>query len=283
MSRTKIALLFYVAVALVLNMVVLGALYLEQGRRVLTVSFLKVGQGDAILITSPSGAEVLIDGGPDRSVLREIPHVLGPIDRSLDLVIATHPDKDHIAGLAEVLERFEVKAVMEPGIPYGSSYAEALSAGVKDEEGVERVYARRGMRIHLGAGAYADVLYPDRDVAGVETNTGSIVLRVVYGETEFMLTGDAPASVEDWVVAGGGALQSDVLKAGHHGSRTSTGEGWMEAVRPTHVVISAGKGNSYGHPHEEVVERVSAHGATLHSTQEGRVTFISDGTAVWRK
>ena len=283
MSRSRIALLLYIAGALVLNAAVFGALYLEQSRKVLTVSFLKVGQGDAILITSPSGAEVLVDGGPDRSVLRELPHVLGPIDRSLDLVIATHPDKDHIAGLAEVLERFEVKAVLEPGIPYDSSYAEALDAGVKGEEGVERVYARRGMRVHLGAGAYADVLYPDRDVAGVETNTGSIVLRVVYGQTEFMLTGDAPTSIEDWVVAGSGALQSDVLKAGHHGSRTSTGEVWIEAVRPAHVVISAGEGNSYGHPHEEVVERINTHGAALHSTQEGRVTFISDGTAVWRK
>jgi competence protein ComEC len=135
------------------------------------------------------------------------------------------------------------------------------------------------MRIHLGGGAYADVLYPDRDVSRVESNTGSVILRVVYGKTEFLLTGDAPASIEDWLVAQyGSALQSDVLKAGHHGSRTSSSVRFVEAVAPKLVVISAGADNSYGHPHQEVTGRVLAAGAALASTAESStLTYASDG------
>lgn len=281
MKRRRVALLLFIALLLIVNIAAYYALSSLQDKQTLRVTFLNVGQGDSILIETPSGAEVLIDGGPDRSVLRELPKVIGPLDRSLDLVIATHPDKDHIAGLSEVFKRYDVKAFMEPGVPYDTSYAKALDEGVREEKGVEHLYARRGMRIHLGSGAYADVLFPDRAVPGVETNTGSIVLRLVYGETEFLLSGDAPSSIEEWLVAlSGEELQSDVLKAGHHGSRTSTSQSWIDAVDPRYVVVSAGRDNSYGHPHKEVVERVGLSGATLLSTFDGPVRFESDRESI---
>ena len=140
------------------------------------------------------------------------------------------------------------------------------------------------MRVHIGGGAYLDVLFPDRGVEFVESNSGSVVVRLVYGETAFMLTGDAPTAIEKWLVTlDGESLESDVLKAGHHGSRTSTSEGWMEAVSPRFVVISAGEDNSYGHPHAEVVERIQASGAQMLSTMDGAVRFQSDGNSVVRK
>lgn len=282
MTPRKAALLLTVLVLLILNVVLWALLRVPQGN--LEVTFLNVGQGDAILIETPSGVQILIDGGPDRSILRQLPLFMGPLDRSIDLVVATHPDKDHIAGLADVFARYQVRAFMEPGIEGETSFAHALSYAVKHEPGVMRIEARRGMRIHLGKDAYADVLFPDRDVDAIESNTGSIVLRLVHGESEFMLTGDAPMSVEDWLVTlDGEKLRSDVLKAGHHGSRTSTGERWMETVAPRYVVISAGKDNSYGHPHEEVVERVRRFGAEMRSTMDGPVTFVSDGREVWVK
>jgi competence protein ComEC len=140
------------------------------------------------------------------------------------------------------------------------------------------------MRIHLGGGAYADVLYPDHDVSGEETNEGSIVMHVVYGSTSFMLTGDAPSDVEDHLVAldaHDGELPTTVLKAGHHGSKYSTDDAWLAALHPQYVAISAGAGNSYGHPSPEVVARIKSASAKMFSTIDlGTLRFVSDGTKV---
>lgn len=252
---------------------------LADEKKVLTVTFLEVRQGDAIFIESPTGFQMLIDGGPDRSVLRELPKEMGILDRSIDVVVATHPDKDHIAGLPGIFERYEVGTYIESGVVGDSSFVDSVESSVS-AEGAQKITARRGMRLHLGHGAYADILYPDRDVRSLETNTASIVMRVVYGETEFMLSGDAPSSVEDWVAELDPAIQSDVLKAGHHGSRTSTSEFWIAQVKPAFVVISAGKDNSYGHPHQEVVDIIARSGAQMRSTADGAVSFVTDGKSL---
>lgn len=252
---------------------------------VLTVSFIDVGQGDAILIETPNGNDILIDGGPDRSILRQLPKEMGILDRTIDLVIATHPDKDHIAGLASVLDRYQVQAYMDSGVQHDSPYVDALGDAVASEFGIETYLARRSARIHVGGGAYMDVLYPDRDITHLESNTGSIVARLVYGNVSFMLTGDAPDTVEEYVVAlDGEALKSTVLKAGHHGSKTSTSDLWLTAVQPEIAIVSAGKDNSYGHPSPEVIERLKKFDVDILSTiQEGTITLVSDGVGVWRE
>lgn len=249
----------------------------------LSVAFLDVGQGDSILITGPTGIEMLIDGGRDRSVLRQLPQVMGPLDRSIDIAVATHPDADHIGGLPDVLEHYSISYFLSPGRIGDTDIYQHLKEDVLVEPGVHEILARHGMRIHLGGTAYADVLYPEDNVAQLrETNDASIVMRVVYGESEFMLTGDAPSWVEDRLVASyGDALRSDVLKAGHHGSRTATDALWLKMVAPDTVVISAGKDNSYGHPHPEVLERIRVSGAAILSTiDEGSVVFVSDGVHI---
>ncbi|HEX5774675.1 MAG TPA: MBL fold metallo-hydrolase [Candidatus Paceibacterota bacterium] len=252
------------------------------GPETLEVTFLDVGQGDAIIIKGPTGIQMLVDGGRGRAVLRELARAAGPFDRTIDLAVATHPDADHIGGLADVLIRYRVGYFLAPGIESDTNPVRRLEAKVEEEKGLVRILARRGERIHLGGGAYADVLYPDHDVTRSETNAGSIALRVVYGNTAFMLTGDLPVSAENYLVhlAEEGELQSNVLKAGHHGSRTSTGEEWLEAVAPATVVISAGRENPYGHPHDEVLARIRASGAAITSTMDGPVTFRSDGKAL---
>lgn len=248
---------------------------------VLKVSFLNVGQGDAILIESPTKTQVLIDGGRDRSVLRELGKRMSPLDRSIDMVVETHPDADHIGGLSGVLKNYTVSYVLSSKVESDTNTVLALADAVANEKGVVEVTARRGQRIDIGGGAYLLVLFPDREVGDLETNTGSVVMQLVYGSTKIMLTGDAPSSVEEWLVRlDGEDLESAVLKAGHHGSRTSTSDAWLAMVNPAHVVISAGKDNSYGHPHKEVLERIEISGADTLSTVTGAVRLESDGKEI---
>ena len=248
---------------------------------VLTVSFLDIGQGDSIFIESPTGRQMLVDGGPDRSVLRELGAVMSWFDKSIDVVVATHPDADHISGLIDVLERYKVGYIFQPGIGKKTTQAESLLSSVA-QEGSREVIARRGQVIDLGGGARAEILHPDRDVETAETNEGCIVIRIVYGTTAFMLTCDAPLGVEKYLVAlDFGSVRADVLKAGHHGSRTSSSALFVGMVAPTYGVFSRGCDNRYGHPHEEAVEVFKMFSVEMHDTcSEGRVTFVSDGNVV---
>lgn len=248
----------------------------------LAVSFLNIGQGDAILIQGPTGVDVLVDGGPDSSVLREVGNVLPFFDRSIDAVVATHPDADHISGLPYILNRYEVKTILEPGVlgttRAWATFVDATNSEIKN--GAAHILARRGTRLILGGGAYADVLYPTSDVDQIkETNAGSVVLHVVYGATSFMLTGDLPAKQELYISSiYGTGLQSDVLKAGHHGSKNSSTPEFLAAVAPKYGVFSRGCDNKYGHPAEETVALFQSISIpTFDTCTEGAITFISDG------
>lgn len=283
MQRLWVYRLLVLTVAAALAAVVAG-MWLRDGHdAVLTVSFLDVGQGDAIFIESPTGIQMLIDGGADKSVLRRLSAHMTPLDKTIDVVLATHPDTDHLGGLSYVLQRYRVEHVFTSGVvtdtPAYGAFQKALG-----ESGARVHLTMRGTVVDLGGGAYVRVLFPDRTLSqAVESNRASAVLEVVYGEIEFLLTGDAPASVEEYVVRlERDTLASEVLKLGHHGSRTSTSELFVAAVTPAYAVISAGEDNRYGHPHREVLETVSVSGAQVLGTYEaGTVTFETDGERLW--
>lgn len=277
MSLRNIYLTAIVVLALC-NALIWYGVYWQNREAVLTVAFLDVGQGDAIYIKSPTGNEVLVDGGPDGAVLRELGAIMPLYDRSIDVVIATHSDKDHIAGLIDAFRAYEVGMFIDSGVEADTSYHDALEEAVW-REGAASVVARRGMNIQLGGGAYLVVLFPDRDAPNIETNQGSIVAKLVYGTTSFMLMGDSPDAIEEYLVMlDGNTLDSDVLKVGHHGSRTSTQDSFLSLVTPSYAIISAGKDNSYGHPHTEVVEQLVRFGASILGTYEkGRIVIESDG------
>lgn len=248
----------------------------------LRVAFLDVGQGDAIFIESPTGTQILVDGGPDSSLLRELTGVMNPFDRSLDAIIVTNPDQDHFAGFIELLERYGVEKEFEPGTKKATlTYKAFESALVKNN--VERFLAKRGMVFDLGGGAYLTVLYPDRDVSGSNPNDGSVVMKLVYGKTSVLLMGDSTSLVESRVLSLDGNFNADILKLGHHGSKTSSSEKWIEATSPSQAIVSASCDNSYGHPSKVVIDRLLAHAVSyLWTCKEGTISFSSDGK-VWQR
>lgn len=250
----------------------------------LQVSFLDVGQGDAILVRTPDNYEMLIDGGRDASILRTLAVERPLFDRTIDVVVATHPDLDHIGGLVDVFARYRVATVLSTtninDTPASAAFSEAVAS-----ENAALIHPNAGERFSLGNETFITILSPSGDETNWESNNASIVLKIEFGETSFLLTGDAPESIEDFLVGTyGSALDSDVLKLGHHGSRTSTSELFLDTVTPQFAVVSAGIGNSYGHPHQEVMQRVfSRNIPTFHTGTDGTVTFVSDGGIIRRQ
>ncbi|MAZ40622.1 MBL fold metallo-hydrolase [bacterium] len=248
-----------------------------ESNRLLTVSFLDVDQGDAIFIEAPNGNQILIDGGPPNGkVLRGLRKQMPFYDRSIDVVMATHPDQDHIGGLVDVLERYQVGLVIDSGVPNTTKvYKEKENILAQDE--IHTIEGKRGTVLTLDEDLTLEILFPDRDLTETDPNSASLVARLVYGEHEFLLTGDAPKSVENYVATLGN-IESDVLKVGHHGSKTSTDVLLLGYVKPQFAVISAGGDNRYGHPHKEVTDRLEEFGVTTLITSElGTITFTSDG------
>lgn len=260
------------------NLFVWYIVWRETPRGILTVAFLDVGQGDAIYIEAPNGNQVLVDGGAGRQVLRALGEVMPFYDHSLDVVIATHPDADHIGGLLFVLDRFDVGAVLEPGVQSETNVYQEFERRASDGSH-QHFLARRGMRLKLDHNVILDILFPDQDPTGWETNRASIVARLTYGQESFLLTGDSPIAIERQLLALDPAgLQSTVLKAGHHGSRTSTSPEYAAAVAPDYGIISAGLNNRYGHPNQEVLNILNKLGAKILRTDEqGTIIFHSDG------
>lgn len=280
----------WVAVVLLLfiSLGIWTAVFAETPRGVLTFAVLNIGQGDGLYIEGPTGIQIMVDSGPnDGSALRELPKVMPFGDRSLNAVIDTHPDADHMGGFVDILKRYEVGAFIESGIPKDTLTVKTLDGEVTDKK-IPRYIARRGMWLDLGGGARLDVLYPDQDVSTFQnkTNDGCIVAHLIYGKTSVLLTCDATKKVEEHllVIASSTELMSDILKVGHHGSQYSTGEPFVQEVHPNVAVISVGVHNKYGHPTQRVLDTLNNHNIkTLRTDQEGTIIFQSDGKEFVRK
>lgn len=253
------------------------------GAAPLTVAFLDVGQGDSILIRSPNGQIMLIDGGRDLDFAADVilPQVRAWGGQQIDVMVVTHPDADHIAGLVGVLESFPVKAVALTGDDHPTQIYERLLTNVRDQK-IKAIRVRTGTAIPFDPAVTLDVLSPDDDfVSRDDTNEGSIVIKLTYGQTSFLLTGDAEARANQAMLKRGADVRSTVLKLGHHGSSSSTDESWLRAVQPQIGIISAGAGNSYGHPHAEVLAALAKLNITAIRTDEhGTITVTSDGVQV---
>jgi competence protein ComEC len=257
--------------------------------RCLTVHFLDVGQGDAVALRTPRGRWVLIDGGPrgpppqgDAGRRIVVPFLRRHGVAQLAAIVATHAHLDHFGGLPAVLDAFDPAFVLEPGQPVpDAGYLGFL--GAVESDGAEWRPARRGDRLALD-GVTIEVLSPDSAwaVGQVDINEQSVVLLVTYGAARLVLTGDAGVPTEAHLAGRVGRVT--LLKVGHHGSRGATSDRWLDELQPDDAVISVGAKNRYGHPAPELLERLRAHGITVHRTdQRGTITFTfgSQGTRAY--
>ncbi|RMG90613.1 MAG: DNA internalization-related competence protein ComEC/Rec2 [Chloroflexi bacterium] len=249
----------------------------------LHVAFLDVGQGDAIFIQTPTGRQILVDGGLYPSVLNDRLGRQMPFwDREIDIVVATHPDADHVSGLPGVFERYKVGQLITDGEGMGESavYDAVLQAAEQAGTPVHRAMA--GEVISFGDGVRLEVLHPGDVLDEDNRNENSVSLRLVYGSFSLLLTGDAETKAEQAMLKNGRSLSAIVFKAGHHGSDTSSSRPFLQAVQPQIIVISVGKDNRFGHPHAAMLARAAEIGAAVLRTDElGTIEVITDGQVMW--
>jgi len=253
----------------------------------LHVVFFDVGEGDAIFIETPRGQQILIDGGPSPTPLisalgRRMPFW----DRSIDLVILTHADEDHIAGLIPVLERYRVGQVLDTGYEHNNSMYERWLELIS-EKGIPTNLARAGMRIGTGYGVELEVLHPGSELmeyTDADANNNSVVVRLVMGQVSLLLSGDIEEVAEERLAESGQELTSTVLKLPHHGSNTSSSAAFLNAVNPELVIISVGADNRFGHPSPQVLERLEdlvEEGRILRTDERGTIEVVTDGERIW--
>ncbi len=254
----------------------------------LRVSFLDIGQGDSIFIQTPSGKKMIIDGGPSNVVLTRLSDELSYFDRDIDVMESTHPDSDHVTGLIPVLEKYIVRTILV-------SYATGTTAVFKDlqkhidteDAEIHTAHARDVIDFHDGVVVH--VLYPEKNYVPKknDTNDASISVVLTYGDKSFLLSGDLPSTEEQKLITALMGLRTSgefansnitVYKAGHHGSKYSSGEQLLSYIRPEYSVISVGKDNRYGHPNPEALERLQKYSKEILSTiDRGTITFVTDG------
>lgn len=244
-----------------------------------TFAMLDVGQGDAIFLESPTGTQVLIDTGPPKKVVNQLSLLMNPFDRYIDALIITNPDQDHIAGALDLLKNYEVGVIFEPGTSNNSETFKNLKEKIKTDN-IPNILAKKGMQLDLGGGVVLDILFPDRDVSFWSTNDGSIVSKLSFKDLSIMLMGDATSETENILLKENTTdiLDSDILKVGHHGSRSSSSSSFVDKVSPVYSLVSSGKENKYGHPHKDVLDTLFSSGSQVLRTDIlGAIIFKSNG------
>lgn len=278
-KETKIGVVLIFVLFVIASFVFYKIIFFESNLSVVEVNFFDVGEGDSILIEMPKSNQILIDGGPSRNVVEKIAKEMPLLDNKIEMVVLSHPDKDHITGLFEIFDTFEVERVLMPKIE-GELASKNLYLNFKrrlKEEGSEVIFAKQGQKISFPGEVYFFIFWPKENFSSKETNNFSVVGKLIFGKISFLFTGDIPEKIEKELVRENFNLQSSVLKIAHHGSKHSSSEEFLNFVKPLLAVISVGK-NNYGHPSNEVLERLEKYDIkTARTDGEGDIKIITDG------
>jgi competence protein ComEC len=277
-SRNKKIIFFLFGFLVLSNALAWLAVFQLKNRAKLEVNFFDVGQGDSVFIQTKAGHQVLIDGGPSSAVLEKLGQEMPFWDRTIDLVVLTHPEKDHLAGLIEVLKRYKVEHILWTGVKRDTAEYDEWLKGI-EREGADVVIASSGQKIKIGK-AELLIIYPLEDFKNEylkDSNDTSIVAKLFFGKNTFLFTGDISQAAETEIVGALVDINSDVLKISHHGSKYSTSNEFIKSVSPKIAVIEVGRDNSYGHPSADVLDRLSKYGINiLRTDQNGDIKIISD-------
>jgi competence protein ComEC len=279
----KVYIIFFAGFLLALNIFCWHEVFVLAGNNSLKVEFIDVGQGDSAFVRTPENHQILIDGGPGSAVLSKLAKNMPFWDRTLDLVILTHPESDHMQGLLYVLKRYKADYILWTGVKKTAPEYDAwLSVLEKQKKmGAKIIIALAGQKITAGD-LEIDILYPFSSLEGQDmkntSNDTCVVNKLVYGNMNFLFTGDISFNAENGLISNGTSLRSDVVKIAHHGSKYSTSDDFLASSNPKIAVISVGKDNTYGHPTPEVLDRLSNMGIqTLRTDQNGDITILSNG------
>lgn len=240
---------------------------------------LDVGQGDGLYFRTPKGQDVVVDGGPGKDVLGELGKAMPFYDKYINMIIITHPHQDHIGGLISIIEKYDVGQVLMTGIMYKSDDYDELKALIRDKK-IPIKIVKAGEKFSFSDNISLDILAPEAmDNKTIDNlNNSSIVAILDYKNFEILLSGDA--EVEEWspVLKKEFPEKIEILKAAHHGSSNGTSEKLLEKIKPQVALISAGKGNRYGHPHIETLKILEKFGVKIYRTdQSGTIKITSDG------
>lgn len=247
----------------------------DQNEKDLAVHFIDVGQGDAILVLSPNGSTMLIDAGPKTAGQKVVSYLKKAGITSIDLVVATHPHEDHIGGMQDVFSNFSVKKVIDSGLAHTSSTYENFLKTI-DQKDIAFEIAKSGNKVNLDKDLNIDILHPGTTVN--DPNNNSVVLKLTYEKTSFMLTGDAEKEAEEIILSSSKDLSAQILKVGHHGSSTSTSTAFLQSVKPEVAVIQVGTDNKYGHPTQETINKLNNSGVKIYRTDlQGDIIITSNG------
>lgn len=251
----------------ILSAILAGMVFHSRNQK-LEVIFLDVGQGDAVLIEQ-GNRQILIDGGPDGKKLMEKLGEYVPFwDREIEIVIATHPDQDHIDGLIDVMENYKIGEIIDSGVETDSQIYKKYKETIA-QRNINHLEGKRGTDIEFGNNIKLEIISPDgtQDKNNPkDTNAASIVSKLIFKKNNFLFTGDLPSEKERELVKLNTNLGADVLKISHHGSKYATGEEFLNAVKPAEAVISVGKNNRYGHPAPEILDRLNSHKVIIKRT-----------------
>jgi len=266
----------------IINLILIGIWWIDSSNNLLSVYYLDIGQGDSVLVRTPDRKYMIIDGGPDNTILGEIGEILPFWVRKIDIVIVTHPDTDHIGGLVDFISRYDVDTIIFNDIVFNSVLFREFKIRIQEYE-ISTIHPVAGNELQLGCCVKLDVLWPDslEQAEKLGSNDSSVTVILNYGEVSMFMGGDLPIEYEEDAVENEN-IDVDILKLGHHGSRTSTSEKFLAKIKPEVAIISCGADNKFGHPHQEVIDIVDEHGAKIYRTDiSGRVKVSSDGKEYW--
>lgn len=269
--KVKILLISFLAGSYVM----LYFVYLEIPDNVLHIAFLDVGQGDAIFLKTPENHQILLDGGPKNTVLKELDYVMPFFDKSLDLLILTHPHADHLSGLIETVKRYEIDNALLTGVNYESFYYDEFLKELMLNN-VKMFMASERTDFSVGE-VFIDVIYPFEQLIlddFKEINNSSVAILISYKDRRILLTGDLEEKIEKELLEKINLGDVDILKVGHHGSKSSSSMDFLQRIRPDVAIIQVGK-NSFGHPSAEILERLREVGVKqiYRNDIDGRVEF----------